>query len=143
MRLWSLNPSYLDARGLTALWREGLLARKVLLNQTKGYRHHPQLERFKEQEDPAAVIDIYLLEVFEEAARRGYHFDQSKIQSHCAQIKLTVTKGQLQFELRHLQQKLKVRDPLRYVAIAGLDLPDPHPIFEVVEGGIAGWEKVS
>lgn len=30
MRLWSLHPSYLDAVGLVALWREGLLARKVL-----------------------------------------------------------------------------------------------------------------
>lgn len=30
MRLWSLHPKYLDARGLVALWREGLLARKVL-----------------------------------------------------------------------------------------------------------------
>ena len=43
MRLWSLHPSYLDAVGLVALWREGLLARKVLQGQTKGYIHHPQL----------------------------------------------------------------------------------------------------
>ena len=35
MRLWSLHPSYLDAVGLVALWREGLLARKVLQVQTK------------------------------------------------------------------------------------------------------------
>jgi len=25
MRLWTLHPKYLDARGLVALWREGLL----------------------------------------------------------------------------------------------------------------------
>ena len=30
MRLWTLHPQYLDAQGLTALWRESLLARKVL-----------------------------------------------------------------------------------------------------------------
>jgi len=30
MRLWSLHPRYLDAKGLVALWREGLLAQKVL-----------------------------------------------------------------------------------------------------------------
>ncbi|MEM2443473.1 MAG: pyrimidine dimer DNA glycosylase/endonuclease V, partial [Candidatus Bathyarchaeia archaeon] len=30
MRLWSIHPKYLDARGLVALWREGLLAKKVL-----------------------------------------------------------------------------------------------------------------
>ncbi len=42
MRLWSLHPRHLDARGLVALWREGLLARAVLRGRTRGYRHHPQ-----------------------------------------------------------------------------------------------------
>ena len=28
MRLWTLHPRYLDARGLVALWREALLARQ-------------------------------------------------------------------------------------------------------------------
>lgn len=36
MRLWNLHPCYLDSTGLVALWREGLLARKVLQNQTSG-----------------------------------------------------------------------------------------------------------
>jgi hypothetical protein len=31
MRLWSLHPKYLDKLGLLGLWREGLLAQKVLL----------------------------------------------------------------------------------------------------------------
>ncbi|WP_368086417.1 pyrimidine dimer DNA glycosylase/endonuclease V [Nitrosomonas sp. Nm34] len=26
MRLWSIHPKYLDAKGLLALWREGLQA---------------------------------------------------------------------------------------------------------------------
>ena len=30
MRLCSLHPQYLDAKGLVALWREGLLAQAVL-----------------------------------------------------------------------------------------------------------------
>lgn len=38
MRLWSLHPKYLDTKGLVACWREGLLARKVLLGETRGYR---------------------------------------------------------------------------------------------------------
>ena len=29
MRIWSIHPRYLDARGLVALWREALLARAV------------------------------------------------------------------------------------------------------------------
>ncbi len=36
MRLWSLHPRYLDAKGLVALWREALLAQAVLKGQTKG-----------------------------------------------------------------------------------------------------------
>lgn len=47
MRLWSVHPKYLDVRGLVALWREGLLAQAVLRGRTKGYLHHPQLERFR------------------------------------------------------------------------------------------------
>jgi hypothetical protein len=36
MRLWTLHPKYLDARGLVALWREALLAQKVLRGATRG-----------------------------------------------------------------------------------------------------------
>lgn len=35
MRLWSLYPCYLDAKGLVALWREGLLAQKGLRGKTR------------------------------------------------------------------------------------------------------------
>ena len=49
MRLWTLHPKYLDARGLVALWRESLLAQAVLAGRTRGYRSHPQLERFRER----------------------------------------------------------------------------------------------
>jgi hypothetical protein len=31
MRLWSIHPKYLDRQGLLGVWREGLLAQKVLL----------------------------------------------------------------------------------------------------------------
>ena len=74
MRLWSLHPRYLDAKGLVALWREALLAQKVLQGNTKGYRNHPQLSRFKQQIDPLAAVAAYLCEVQREAARRGYHY---------------------------------------------------------------------
>lgn len=52
MRLWSLDPALLDRAALVAGWREGLLAQKVLAGQTKGYRNHPQLDRFKITSDP-------------------------------------------------------------------------------------------
>jgi hypothetical protein len=40
VRLWSISPGYLDARGLLALWREALLAQKVLMGLTRGYTRH-------------------------------------------------------------------------------------------------------
>ena len=85
MRLWSLHPRHLDAKGLVALWREALLAQKVLAGLTRGYRNHPQLERFKRQADPLAAIAAYLSAVQQEATRRGYHFDAGKIAPHVRQ----------------------------------------------------------
>ena len=79
MRLWTIHPEYLDTRGLVALWRESLLAQKVLANKTKGYRHHPQLERFKKHPEPLAAMGFYLYRILAESRRRGYHFDIDKI----------------------------------------------------------------
>jgi len=67
MRLWSLHPKYLDSKGLVALWRETLLAKHVLEGKTKGYRNHPQLDRFKLSEDPLAAINYYLQMIYEES----------------------------------------------------------------------------
>ena len=91
MRLWSLNPSYLDSKGLVALWREGLLAKAVLSGETRGYKNHPQLERFKSQRDPQAAINAYLLEVHREAERRGYRFDILKLDATRSRKKIRVT----------------------------------------------------
>jgi hypothetical protein len=57
MRLWSIHPEYLDANGLVALWREALLAQNVLLGNTKGYKKHPQLNRFKNTAYPIGAIE--------------------------------------------------------------------------------------
>src|SRR5690606_23745163 len=79
MRLWSLHPKYLDAQGLVALWRETLLAQAVLRGETRGYRSHPQLVRFKKHPTPSAAISLYLEGVHDEAVLRGYGFDKRKI----------------------------------------------------------------
>ena len=62
MRLWTIHPRYLDPQGLVALWREALLARAVLRGQTHGYRHHPQLDRFRAHDAPRSAINAYLAE---------------------------------------------------------------------------------
>jgi len=69
MRLWSIHPKYLDVQGLLGLWREGLLAQKVLLGETKGYRNHPQLIRFKRTPDPVLYLGTYLYYVYQEGVR--------------------------------------------------------------------------
>jgi hypothetical protein len=79
MRMWSLDPAYLDSKGLVACWREALLAQAVLAGRTKGYTHHPQLERFRESVDPLDTIGAYLEGIAAEATRRGYHFDTARI----------------------------------------------------------------
>lgn len=137
MRLWSLHPKHLDARGLVALWREGLLARAVLAGRTRGYRAHPQLDRFRRAARPLAAIDAYLGAVLAESVVRGYHFDGSKIRR--ARIaKLAVTSGQLAHEWKHLRRKLAVRDPAR---LRRREKREPHPSFRVVRGAIAPWER--
>ncbi|MBN1548912.1 MAG: class I SAM-dependent methyltransferase, partial [Syntrophaceae bacterium] len=141
MRLWSLHPRYLDPKGLTALWREGLLARKVLQNLTKGYRKHPQLKRFRSQPDPIAAIDNYLQAVLAEAQRRGYRYDKTKIGRPGSTSAIPVTEGQLHYELAHLKNKLRLRSPDHYRDILPINDPMPHPLFHVVAGDIADWEK--
>ncbi len=142
MRLWSLHPGLLDAKGLVALWRETLLAQKVLAGNTKGYRNHPQLDRFKRQPDPLAAIGAYLREVELEARRRGYNFDAGKIICDADAPLVEVTDGQLAYEFAHLKAKLKVRDVAALERIAGMEAPRAHPLFAVVEGGVEEWEVV-
>ena len=142
MRLWSLNPCYLDRQGLGALWREGLLAQKVLLGATRGYRSHPQLQRFQCAADPLASMGTYLLAVVEEARQRGYSYDASKIIRHSPQDVLRVTDGQVGYEWSHLQAKLQRRSPLLYERTLAIKQPLPHPLFEVIPGGIESWERV-
>ena len=132
---------YLDARGLVALWREGLLAQAVLKGKTRGYTHHPQLLRFQEQSSPVSYIAAYLRGVHGEAVSRGYRFAPGKITRSRAPGHLTVTGGQLAFEWHHLMEKLGTRDPARRARLATVRIPLPHPLFKVVPGDRAHWEK--
>lgn len=141
MRLWSIHPRHLDARGLVALWREGLLARAVLRGRTRGYRRHPQLDRFLGRRDPVAAIDCYLSRVLDEARRRGYRFDASRIEYRpCRRGHARVTSGQLAHEWEHLLAKLRARDRARWRAERP-HRPQPHGCFRVVAGPVADWER--
>jgi hypothetical protein len=144
MRLWSIHPKYLDRQGLLAVWREALLAQKVLAGQTKGYRYHPQLDRFRRHETPMKAIGVYLHHIVLESKRRNYHFDKSKIQSISLRIKqIKVTKGQLEFERKHLLTKLRLRDSAFYSALIKTQHLKLHPLFLSITGNIEPWEKHS
>jgi len=142
MRIWSVHPCYLDAKGLVALWRETLLAQHVLAERTKGYRQHPQLQRFRAADDPQAAINAYLLAVYDEAELRGYRFDKAKIAVPHVHTSLAVSTGQVAYEWQHLLAKLQLRAPELYERYRHVKTPELHPLFVLVEGPIADWEVI-
>ena len=170
MRIWSLHPRLLDSKGLVACWRETLLAQKVLAGETRGYRNHPQLQRFRAAADPMAAIGAYLCGLEVEARNRGYTFNSGLIRNKPVPVEgcvpgsmaspMPVTTGQLRYEFEHLMAKVAVRDPAHALALTGgtglqgvgpgpLSIPDripvaaPHPLFVVVEGPMEDWERTS
>ncbi len=130
-----IHPKYLDCRGLVAVWREGLLAKKVLEGKTMGYRNHPQLAIFKGYKKPVDLINAYLFQIYLEARRRGYNFDFSKIEPLNLKEVVSITKGQLKEEFQLLLEKLKVRDKRKFEEIKNLELDsvEPNAIFRVIE----------
>lgn len=167
MRIWSLHPRYLDRQGLTACWREALLAQAVLAGRTRGYRQHSQLTRFRAQPHAVAAVGAYLGGVASEAARRGYRFDVGRIDrpeptdgtttvaatssesassvgeasSGALVPRIPVTAGQVAHEWAHLSAKLVVRSPERAAAQVAVTAPEVHPLFVVVPGPVEDWER--
>lgn len=141
MRLWSLHPKYLDPQGLVALWREALLANAVLNGNTRGYRNHPQLERFRSQAAPCHAIGSYLQWVHAEAVSRGYSFNASKIGGGRIEGPVLVTAGQVEYEWQHLLHKLEIRNPALHQQWRDISDPECHPMFRVQPGPIESWER--
>jgi hypothetical protein len=141
MRLWTLHPRYLDPQGLVALWREALLARAVLRGKTRGYRHHPQLERFLAHAAPRAAISAYLAAIHAEATARGYSFDRRKIGPVRPVRAIAARTGQVAYEWRHLLLKLAVRNPNLHRRWRTVRVPRCHPLFRRVRGSVEPWER--
>lgn len=141
MRLWTIHPAYLDAKGLVAAWREGLLAQKVLAGGTRGYTRHPQLARFRAAADPIAAIATFLAGIAAEAVQRGYNFDTSKIARPKSTGQMEETSGQLLYEWKHLRAKLRSRSPETYRRIRDIKVPEAHPFFRIVPGNVREWER--
>lgn len=141
MRIWSIHPKYLDSKGLVALWRETLLAKNVLQGKTKGYTNHPQLNRFKATKKPVATINFYLEMVWLEAKKRNFNFDKSKFEKTDEVEPIQVNTGQINFEKKHLQTKLEIRDFKKYRENKSTVDFEMHPLFNSIEGQIEPWEK--
>jgi hypothetical protein len=141
VRLWTVHPQYLDAKGLVAAWREALLAQKVLAGRTRGYKQHPQLARFRTQPRPLQTVAAFLTGIAAEAERRGYVFDISKISRRKFSGQMDETNGQLLYEWKHLRRKLRTRAPDVYRRLRKVAAPEPHPLFRIVPGKIREWEK--
>jgi hypothetical protein len=141
MRLWTIHPRYLDAKGLVAAWREALLAQKVLAGGTRGYTRHPQLARFQAQPRPVAAVAAYLEGLAAEADQRGYHFDTTRISRPRRAVQIEETTGQLFYEWEHLRRKLRARAPELFRQFRRIPAPAPHPLFRIVPGEVRDWER--
>jgi len=163
MRLWSLHQKYLDQQGICGLWREAIMAKNALeQGKDHSYHNHPQLDRFKSQSNPTNAIDRYLLAVWDEAASRGYSFDLEQIDLPVPDAKISVTDKQIKFEKQSLLNKLqnrflkllaknhkntqkKVKRLLdiakRFHNLKTTKMSDLHPMFHIVGGPKASWEK--
>ncbi|EKD56253.1 MAG: hypothetical protein ACD_58C00246G0002 [uncultured bacterium] len=119
------------------------MAKNVLEGKIKGYKNHPQLERFKAQDNPLDYINAYLLDIYDEARARGYRFSREKIGLLKNNLKdIKVSNGQIDYEFEHLLKKLVERDKTRYNELKGLIKIVPHRLFTVVEGYVESWEKI-
>lgn len=164
MRLWSISPSFLDRMGLLGLWREALQAQRIIIGDPpyKGpYANHPQLERFKNHEDPVKAITYYLKQVHSEGLRRGYDFKRDLIKNtvDIYTSAIWIPRGQVNYEIRLLLHKLDSRDKAKKMevirALEGLEpwegFPpirsrwnETNPLFTVDSTILtpATWERV-
>ena len=117
------------------------MARAVLRDETRGYKHHPQLERFKAHASPRLAINAYLAAVHAEATSRGYAFDRGKIGPLRPVAPIPATSGQIGVEWAHLLRKLEVRSPVLFDRWSGFRKPECHPLFQPGPGPVASWER--
>jgi hypothetical protein len=141
----------LDNKGLGGLWHEALRAQNGLVGKVKGYANHPQLERFKAHPEPLRAIGYYLWKVFIDSKDRvnkngnPMRFNFNLIMIPVWNVdKIPVTRGQVNYELNLLRNKLEARGAIKEL----MSLPTEiikcplHLLFFMVEGDVEKWEKV-
>jgi hypothetical protein len=125
------------------MWREGLLAMKVLRGETRGYRFHPQLDRFKAHQDPYGALTQFMHGILDESKARGYNFDATKLSPCTTKHVIPVTRGQVHFELDLVAEKLRRRGTVSRIPFHGGLQESLHPLFKLVDGNVESWEKAA
>lgn len=144
MRLWSIDPGWLDRQGFLGLWRETVMAINVLSGKRDGYKNHPQLDRFKQTDNPMAYLSSYAWPLVFEGRGRDYNLNEKYIVANWdSSLALPVTRGQVDYEIQHLLKKLEVRDIECYNYLKRrTNCISVHPLFYVVENNnIEEWER--
>ena len=132
MSLCTIHPKYLDKQGLISLWREGLLAQKVLNGEVNIQLNSPLWEKLKKSQNPLRAIGAYLSFVAAEGARRGYKFSHEKIlYPNFESYEIKVKPQDLIFEMTHLRNKLKMRDQHKWDEISKVSEVSPHPFIRL------------
>lgn len=126
-----------------ALWREVLLAKNVLARLTKGYKNHPQLDRFYAHENAPAAINAYLAEVYAQACARGYKFDAAKVGEFDERnlTKISVSRGQIEYKFA-LYKKAKIADVKACKRNLSVKKIEVASIFKEVEGETEPQEEI-
>jgi hypothetical protein len=88
------------------------------------------------------MIGMFLLDIYDEASRRGYSFDRTKIlrSDSCGQ-KISVGDGQVRYEFALLLSKLERRDRVKYAEISMTEDIRLNSVFTLGRGGIEPWER--
>jgi hypothetical protein len=107
----------------------------------QGLPQSPTTQSISTIRNPTRAIANYLWSVADEAKERGYHFDVSKIAAPRRMFTIPVTKGQLAYELAHLKQKLRQRDPKQFQLVNKREPVKVNSTFKAMEGPMAPWER--
>ena len=139
-RIWSLHPKYLDGIEIFFLWRNCIMAKKILDGTEKVNRKFPHLARFESSSNPIGAINIYLSEVYKIASTHGKNFKLDKFDDSFKDISLNVTKGQMEYEVELFKKKLRNRSSDTNALIFKIKIIEPNPLFKVVEGNKEAWD---
>jgi hypothetical protein len=116
------------------------------MGKTKGWKNHPQLIRFKNHNAPIHAIGFYLFIIYNEGCKRGYSYNKSKMFKIVEKVSMiNISKEQLAYEFEILKNRVRGRDHTKFLELLEFgkkeSYPKPHPLFHVIDGKVALWEK--